>query len=297
MCSCCECADQFILSSAKFLLIISTDHGMFVIIPLFIGFQIETDLGINASTAPVGLQFGFSDCFSCFAFWRFRFGAVLIIFSSAKFYLQQSFANRFFCCVIPWVHCRDWCWGRWRLCMSLVFHDAPLAIDSLAGLVRFWRSCSPSAISLEGWICWKAGNFPMCWGMGLVMLSGLWRRRTQRDPRRRITCFLLLVSKPGCVYFSLHSSCFMMVSPELSGFQALDSMLNTVVGFRPGNGTAAAVSRQLLNPVIHWHLPFFWYHCRVITELKIGGKMLWNTRGDSIRIHGLTWMQVYCMAM
>ena len=42
------------MSSAKFLLIISTDGGMFVfILLLFFGSKVETDVGFNASSVPV----------------------------------------------------------------------------------------------------------------------------------------------------------------------------------------------------------------------------------------------------
>ena len=44
-------------------------------------------------------------------------------------------SNSFFRSVVPWVHCSDWCWGWRRLCMSLDFHNALLAIDILAGIV------------------------------------------------------------------------------------------------------------------------------------------------------------------
>ena len=46
-------ADGFILPSAKFLLMVSTDDGTFVFILLFIGFKVETAAGINASCVPV----------------------------------------------------------------------------------------------------------------------------------------------------------------------------------------------------------------------------------------------------
>ena len=41
----------------------------------------------------------------------------------------------------------------------------------------------------EGWTCWKAENYPMCWEIGSVILSCFWCRRTQLDPLLRITCF------------------------------------------------------------------------------------------------------------
>ena len=44
---------------------ISTDNGTFVFILLFIGFKVETDVGINASSVPV---------------WIFRMLVVLCVF-------------------------------------------------------------------------------------------------------------------------------------------------------------------------------------------------------------------------
>ena len=46
-------ADRFTLSSAKFLVMISADDGTFVLILLFIGFKVETDVVINANSVPV----------------------------------------------------------------------------------------------------------------------------------------------------------------------------------------------------------------------------------------------------
>ena len=46
-------AVQFNVSSAKFLLMISIDIGTFVFILLFIGFNVETDVGINESSVPI----------------------------------------------------------------------------------------------------------------------------------------------------------------------------------------------------------------------------------------------------
>ena len=43
----------FILSSAKFLLMISTDDGTFEGTLLFIGFKVETNVVIHASSVPV----------------------------------------------------------------------------------------------------------------------------------------------------------------------------------------------------------------------------------------------------
>ena len=37
----------------SFFLVISTDDGTFAFILLFIGFKVETDVGINASSVPV----------------------------------------------------------------------------------------------------------------------------------------------------------------------------------------------------------------------------------------------------
>ena len=43
-------------------------------------------------------------------------------------------------------------------------------------------------------------HLSMCWGIGLVILSCLWCRRTQLDSLRRITCFYCLsVILPSCV--------------------------------------------------------------------------------------------------
>ena len=41
------------MSSAKFLLMISTDDGTFVFVLFLVGFKVETDVGINASSVPV----------------------------------------------------------------------------------------------------------------------------------------------------------------------------------------------------------------------------------------------------
>ena len=40
-------------SFLKFLLMISTDDETFVFILLFIGFKVETDVGINTSSGPI----------------------------------------------------------------------------------------------------------------------------------------------------------------------------------------------------------------------------------------------------
>ena len=40
-------ADQFSLPSAKFFLMISMDGGTFVFILLFVGYKVESDVGIN----------------------------------------------------------------------------------------------------------------------------------------------------------------------------------------------------------------------------------------------------------
>ena len=98
-------ADPFILSSAKFLLMISTDDGTFVFILLFIRFNVDTDAGFDAGSVPVRIF----RMLSCSAFRGFRFGAAPIIYSSAKFRrrIPVDAANRFFCSVIPWSHCRD----------------------------------------------------------------------------------------------------------------------------------------------------------------------------------------------
>ena len=46
-------AVEFILSSAKFLVTISTDEGTFFFILLFIGFNVENYVGINESSVPL----------------------------------------------------------------------------------------------------------------------------------------------------------------------------------------------------------------------------------------------------
>ena len=46
-------AAQFILTSAKFILMISMDNGMFVFILLFVGFKVETDVEINKRSVPI----------------------------------------------------------------------------------------------------------------------------------------------------------------------------------------------------------------------------------------------------
>ena len=46
-------ADQIVLPTAKFLLMISIDNGEFVFILLFAGFKVETDVEINDSSVPI----------------------------------------------------------------------------------------------------------------------------------------------------------------------------------------------------------------------------------------------------
>ena len=46
-------AVHFILSSLKFLLILSMDDGTFVFILFFAGFKVEPDVGINESSIPI----------------------------------------------------------------------------------------------------------------------------------------------------------------------------------------------------------------------------------------------------
>ena len=98
-------------------------------------------LRLMLESMQVLFQSGFSECFSCFAFWVFRFAAALSFIRQQHWKVRRRIpidaANRFFCSVISWVHCRDWCWGRCRLYIRLIFHDALLAIDSLAGLVTY----------------------------------------------------------------------------------------------------------------------------------------------------------------
>ena len=57
-------ADHFILSSATFLLMISTDDGTFVFILLLLGSKLKLML----ESMQVLFQFEFSECFSGFAF-------------------------------------------------------------------------------------------------------------------------------------------------------------------------------------------------------------------------------------
>ena len=94
---------------------------------------------------------------------------------------------RFFCAVIPQVHSRDRCWGRWRLCTRLAFHDALqplLATDSLAGLVTvhwwIWWSYSPSGELglLKGW--------NMCWGISWTRLT----RQSLKYPKQSLSSVL-----------------------------------------------------------------------------------------------------------
>ena len=146
-------------------------------------------------------QFGFSECFSCLAFWRFRFGAVLIIYSSAKFWrrIPIDVANRFFCSVIPLVHCRDWwAWIFTKCCLAVLgtacyrqlgwFSDVSDGAIILLWFLEF---------SSEDWIRWKAGNYPMCWGISLVILSCLWCRRTPLDSLCKMTCLYCLPVNPA----------------------------------------------------------------------------------------------------
>ena len=62
--------------------------------------------------------------------------------ASANFWWRNpiDLANEIFCSVMRWVHCRDWCWGWWRLYMSLVFHKTLLAIDVSDSLFSFCDS-------------------------------------------------------------------------------------------------------------------------------------------------------------
>ena len=75
-------AVRFNLSPAKFLLMISTDDGALVFILLFIGFNVETDVGINESSVP---NLDFRNAFRAL---RFE-GSDLVRFRT--FLLQQSF--------------------------------------------------------------------------------------------------------------------------------------------------------------------------------------------------------------
>ena len=45
-------AVQFTLSSTKFLVMTSTDDGTFVFILVFVGYKVETDVGINEGYVP-----------------------------------------------------------------------------------------------------------------------------------------------------------------------------------------------------------------------------------------------------
>ena len=74
---------------------ISMDDGFIL---LFIG----STLRLMLESMQVLFQVGFSECFLCFTFWRFRFEAVPIIYSSAKFWLRIPIdvANRFFCSIL-----------------------------------------------------------------------------------------------------------------------------------------------------------------------------------------------------
>ena len=107
-------ADRFILSSAQFLAMISTHaDGSFVSILLFTGFNMETDVGIDAGSVPVWIRSGFSEGCSRFAVWR-RFGSFTLGQGSGGGFQQMPqtdssalsslLCHSFICSVI---HCGD----------------------------------------------------------------------------------------------------------------------------------------------------------------------------------------------
>ena len=128
---------------------------------------------------------GFSECFSCFVFWRFGFGAVLIIYSSAMFQrrIPIDVRDRFFSSVIPWVHCRDWCCSTWAwsftmwLTAWLVSDVSDCAVLLLWFLLRIGFVERQETIPCAGALVWS---------------FSLWCLRIQLDPRSRISCFYCL---------------------------------------------------------------------------------------------------------
>ena len=185
---------------------------------MYIGFKVVywvQKLKLIMESMQVLFQFGFSEFVSCFAFWRFimllvlcvwrfRFGPVLIIYSSAKFRrrIPIDHAYRFICSVIPWVHCRDWCWGWWRLCMTLVFHEALLAIDRLAGLVMY--------LTVIFSFCYFFWGLDLLEGLKLSYVLGHWfghslwplMQTNSAWSLTQNTLLQLFVGKPNCVMIS-----------------------------------------------------------------------------------------------
>ena len=89
---------------------------------------------------------------------------------------------RFMCSIIPWVHCRDWRWGRYGSARAWPFFTSWLK----CGWFSDGSKCTIFLLLFllrVGFVtvCWSAGNYPMCWGIiSLVVLFGLWCRTTQQ---------------------------------------------------------------------------------------------------------------------
>ena len=88
----------------SFFLVISTDDGTFVLILLFIGFKVDTDVGINASSVPVWIS---SLPFVLRVLKVQIWGSSDHLFFS-RFSTEDSSTPQIDSSVVfPWVHCRD----------------------------------------------------------------------------------------------------------------------------------------------------------------------------------------------
>ena len=161
----------------------------------------------------VTFQITFLECISCFAFRRFRFGTVLLVFAQQSFdsgLFQLISWYGIFCSVISeflWItletnvevddgSAKAWFFTTCYLQLTLS--------DSLDGLLSDGRDCSILLLRFlprVGCFDWQETNSCAASSMGLFILWGLWCHRTQLDPQleHMITCFYCLSVNLLCV--------------------------------------------------------------------------------------------------
>ena len=106
---------------------------------------------------------------------------------------------RFFPSVIPQVHSRDKLLTKVEVDEGSARDNALLVIESLAGLLTDLAELFFFWVFYWGLGLLKGGKLSHVLGHRLVILSCLWCRWIELDPRCRITCFYCLSANLVCV--------------------------------------------------------------------------------------------------
>ena len=186
-------------------------------------------------------QFGFSECFSCFTLWRFRFWAVLIIYSSAKFRRRIPIDIAKYSFVLAFLGSTVETRLMLRSMKALhELHDALHAIDSLVGLVTyltvlfsfcdfFWELDLLKGRKLSNVLGHSFGHSLR----PLMPTNSAWSS-TQNN------LLLLFLSKPSCVYLQIFQRYFEI-------FQVFSIMYTYLDRYLLNLGISTNISQNISN--------------------------------------------------